>query len=464
MQSFTNRARSKALPRRFMLTGALALVALAASAPATFAWHGHLQVKKINVGGPAQDAFNFKLEKTPNLYEDIWDPAYKSFQLHGATSAAGPWTGWNSKAFGDLWAGYDHGFNEWVTYKVTEQSAEAPASLANYTTTVACEIDGGAKWITDNAVTQQYGMWSYSSGVSNGTTYAATTVRWHDQVRYTTTCTFTNRYRARVRVKKTFTDTISDKPSVSAEINGTVRQHASGNGTPIVPADTTIENTENTVWVDVPVGPSGPLTPVVIGESNGDAGDPPVSAYTATIDCGTGVTATLDAPTGKWTLGGIAPGQDVTCTIHNTRKPVPPVVPPVIPPVIPPVVPPVTPPGTADSGVAGGATSGSTTVRGKARLAGTVGCASARYAQASVSGSQIRRVTFYVNGRKVKTLNRANAGKSFRLRYLTKGLKTGSYAVRARVEFSSASKTSPRSYNLQFSRCAQRVVKPTFTG
>ena len=105
MQSFTNRARSRALVRRLLLSGGLALTALVLSVPVAFAWHGHLQVRKVNIGGPAQDAFNFKIEKTPNLYEDIWSPGYKEFQLHGATSASGPWTGWNSKAFGDLWAG-----------------------------------------------------------------------------------------------------------------------------------------------------------------------------------------------------------------------------------------------------------------------------------------------------------------------------------------------------------------------
>ena len=102
--------------------------------------------------------------------------------------------------------------------------------------------------------------------------------------------------------------------------------------------------------------------------------------------------------------------------------------------------------------------------RGTARLSGTVGCATARYASASITGTQVKRVTFYVNGRKTSSLTRANAGKSYRLRYRTKGLKNGSYAIRARVEFSSASNASPRNYQLQFSRCSRRAVAPAFTG
>ncbi len=466
MQSSLNRpwGRRRLSVRSAMLTGAMALLTLAITAPGAFAWHAHLQVRKITLGGPPSDVFNFKIEKTPNLYEDIWDPGYKLFDLHGAPSAAGPWyerygpgpspSSANMESFGDLWAGYDHGFADWVTYKVSELSS-APSPLSDYTTTAACEINGGTTWTTSNEVTEQYGLWSYTAGVTDGQTHVSTSVRWINDVRYVTTCTFTNRYRARVRVKKTFADPVTAQPSVIAEINGSVRARATDDGTPVAPADTTLEHGENTEWVNVPVGPEGPTAPVVVAERDGDAGDPPLSAYAATIDCGAGITATLDAQSGKWTLGGIQPGQDVTCTIHNTRKVDP-----------PPTTPPTSQPsaGAVQSDVAGGATSGLTTAGGAARLSGTVGCASARYAHASVSGSKIRRVTFYVNGRKVKTLARPNAGKLYQLRYRTKGLRAGSYAVRARVEFTSASKTAPRTFGLRFSRCSRRAVRPTFTG
>jgi hypothetical protein len=104
------------------------------------------------------------------------------------------------------------------------------------------------------------------------------------------------------------------------------------------------------------------------------------------------------------------------------------------------------------------------TPRGTARLRGTVGCATAQYANAYVTGKQIRRVTFYVNGRKVKTLTKPDKIKRYLLRYTVKPLKIGSYKVRARVEFTPASGTAAKTFNLQFSRCAPRGVSPTFTG
>jgi hypothetical protein len=97
-------------------------------------------------------------------------------------------------------------------------------------------------------------------------------------------------------------------------------------------------------------------------------------------------------------------------------------------------------------------------------MRGTVGCATAKYANAYVTGRQIRRVTFYVNGRKVKTLTRPDRVKRYLLRYTVKPMKVGTYKVRARVEFTRASGSSPKTFNLQFSRCAPRGVSPTFTG
>ena len=245
--------------------------------------------------------------------------------------------GANSEKFGDLWAGQDHGFDDWVQYKVTEVKA-SPSSLSDYTTTATCEISD-PDWTSANPLTAQYGQWSYASGTTNGQTHVTTSVRSYltsgPPARAVTTCTFTNRYRARVRVRKTFDDPITAQPSVTADINGVARDRADAAGLPVSPADTTLEHDQHTEWVAIPVA-DGPISAVTVGETNGDAGDPPVSAYTTTIDCGEGITATLDSQIGKWTLGGIKPGQDVTCTLHNVRKPeTPPETPPATPPETP---------------------------------------------------------------------------------------------------------------------------------
>lgn len=161
--------------------------------------------------------------------------------------------------------------------------------------------------------------------------------------------------------------------------------------------------------------------------------------------------------------GRIAVGalDDITCTWTNTRNSTP-------------TPPPSTPPagGTAGAGgsapgggiAPGGGTAVPAARPGTARISGTVGCATAKYASATVHGRQIARVTFFVNGRKAKTMTRANVNGAFRLRYRTRELRVGAYRVRARVEFKAASGTRPRTLSLQFSRCGARSVQPTFTG
>jgi hypothetical protein len=512
----------------------LAIAMVAVVAQSAFAWHGDLKVRKVNIGGPASDVFKFKIEKTPNAHEDVWPGGFKTFDLFGAASEAGPWiertgsgpkpAGANQETFSGLFAGQDHGYNDWVKYTVTELSS-SPSPLSDYTTTASCTIDGGDKWTGNNSTTAKYGKWSYTTSENAGKTSVSTSVRWINDRSYVTTCTFVNRYRARIRVKKTFDDPITAQASITALINGTARARADESGTPVSPADTTLEHGQMTEFVKIPMGVGGPQSPVTVGEADGDAGDPPTSAYTTTLDCGKGIAATFDSSTGRWTVTGFKAGQDVTCTLHNKRKPPPPVceppttgtppncVPPPVceppttgtppncvpPPVceppttgtppncVPPPVcePPTTgtppncvpppvcePPATGTppnctppvSGVLPQTPATGSTPRGTARMRGTVGCATAQYANAYVTGRQIRRVTFYVNGRKVKTLTKADKAKRYLLRYTVRPLKIGSYKVRARVEFTRASRTAPKTFNLQFSRCAPRGISPTFTG
>ncbi len=103
-------------------------------------------------------------------------------------------------------------------------------------------------------------------------------------------------------------------------------------------------------------------------------------------------------------------------------------------------------------------------VSGLGRLAGTVGCAAARYARASVTGRQIQRVVFSLNGRVTRTLTKPNVGSAYQLRLRTRSLRYGAYEVRVVVTFRPAAKTKPRTLELQFSRCRPRIVRPTFTG
>ncbi len=113
---------------------------------------------------------------------------------------------------------------------------------------------------------------------------------------------------------------------------------------------------------------------------------------------------------------------------------------------------------------AGGGTGPSGASSGKATLTGTVGCVASKWSKASVSGSKIAKVTFKVNGKKVKTLTKPNVGRKYQLRVRTKSLKYGTYKVTATVQFTTEANTKPKTLRLQFSRCKPRVVKPKFTG
>ena len=121
---------------------------------------------------------------------------------------------------------------------------------------------------------------------------------------------------------------------------------------------------------------------------------------------------------------------------------------------------------TADTvlAAAAGAVSPAGKVSGRARLTGTVGCVASRYAKASVTGNAIKQVTFYVNGKKVKTLTKANSGKNFQVLVHHDEPEVRHLQGRRPVQFKANAVPRSRTLNLQFSRCRPRVIKPTFTG
>ncbi|MEA2249175.1 MAG: hypothetical protein QOH46_3704 [Solirubrobacteraceae bacterium] len=102
--------------------------------------------------------------------------------------------------------------------------------------------------------------------------------------------------------------------------------------------------------------------------------------------------------------------------------------------------------------------------RGTAALRGPAACPRTRVVSATVTGRQIRRVTFLVGGRKVRTVTRADSRGRWTLTLQTSALRRGSNRVDARVEFTTASQTRTRTLRLTITRCAGQVVRPQFTG
>jgi hypothetical protein len=168
-----------------------------------------------------------------------------------------------------------------------------------------------------------------------------------------------------------------------------------------------------------------------------------------------------DAPVIDLTAGTavieLSGGEDKTCTFYNEKLPQPIAPPPVVeatPDVVQNVVQPPapTPPvvQVAPRRVRSAA----------ARLVGPKRCVSNRYSVA-VTGGPVRSVSFWVNGKRVKTV-RARTGQ----RRFTANIPLRSAVARVEARVSFASDARPRSRRLRTTirRCAPRVVRPQFTG
>jgi hypothetical protein len=100
---------------------------------------------------------------------------------------------------------------------------------------------------------------------------------------------------------------------------------------------------------------------------------------------------------------------------------------------------------------------------GSAKLRGSQGCIARNRATALIRGTFVAKVTFYVDGKKVKTLTKPNyKGTYFRLVVNGKKLRFGAHRVKAVVVFQSGVKPSRKTLTLTFARC--KPVKPKFTG
>jgi hypothetical protein len=111
-----------------------------------------------------------------------------------------------------------------------------------------------------------------------------------------------------------------------------------------------------------------------------------------------------------------------------------------------------------------GAQQASIARRGTAALRGPSACPRTSTVSASVTGRQIRRVTFFVAGKRVKTVTTADSRGRFTLTLRTASLRRGATPVVAQVQFTTASRTKTRSLRITITRCAAQVVRPHFTG
>jgi len=104
-----------------------------------------------------------------------------------------------------------------------------------------------------------------------------------------------------------------------------------------------------------------------------------------------------------------------------------------------------------------------TVVNGTARLRGPSGCVKKPFT-ATVRGTRIAQVTFFVDGKRFKRLTAPTAGTRYTVKINPRGRSFGVHRVTAKVEFVAESQTATRTLRLSFQRCKKQTVKPRFTG
>lgn len=102
---------------------------------------------------------------------------------------------------------------------------------------------------------------------------------------------------------------------------------------------------------------------------------------------------------------------------------------------------------------------------GSARLSAPTGCVPKPF-NATVRGSRITRVVFYLDGRSIAVMRRPNRrGSRFAVRINPGRLRIGPHRIVVRVTFTAASRTRSKRLTIVFQRCARRqAVSPRFVG
>ncbi len=103
-------------------------------------------------------------------------------------------------------------------------------------------------------------------------------------------------------------------------------------------------------------------------------------------------------------------------------------------------------------------------VFGSADLRGPIDCVRGPF-RVRVTGAEITRVAFSVNGRRRGTVDAADGGSAASLRVDPAGQSTAAHRVTAKVSFTKASKEPVQTLRLAYQRCSRTAGRtPRFTG
>jgi hypothetical protein len=402
---------------RLVLTAAIAWLGLALCAQAAHATYGTVSVAKINDGGNASDTFTFHPSLTPSVSD---------FTLQGGDSSPTYSVECNIDR-----SDYPGECSQWhyPTLRFTEQQT------AGYTLTdITCRYtQGTSTWgaaVTTSSPVKPSS--EVTKDLANGS--VSLKVHWYEQVK----CWFTNTKdtppppTGTIKVTKKLVPA-TDSGKFNLLIDGVAKASDVGDG-----------GTTGTQTVAI-----GQHT---VAESAGTGTS--LSDYDASLSC-------VDkAHGGTDNDGSLQVDQDEAweCVITNTRKSTP------TPPTEPPTnTPPTTPPSSTPPAQI--KVSPARVVPGSAKVKGPRVCTRSNAAAATVTGRRIVKVTFYVDGHKVKTLTKPNAkGGGWKLPINIRKLGYGSHRLLAKVQFAKSSGTKARTLRLSFSRCASAAAQPKFTG
>jgi hypothetical protein len=124
---------------------------------------------------------------------------------------------------------------------------------------------------------------------------------------------------------------------------------------------------------------------------------------------------------------------------------------------------PGTPGSGSSTGTPGTGTPSGDRTRAAARLRGPSGCAGRAF-RARVSGREIAQVTFFVDGKRRRTV-KAKAGRTvFSVRVDPRGQSLGVHRVTAKVRFAAGGGAKARTLRLVYQRCSKAALRPRFTG
>ena len=399
---------------RLLAAMGVAWLGLALSAQAAHATYSRVQIVKINQGGDANDVFTFDTSLKPAA-----SPA--SFNLKGGQS---------SSIYGVECNVGSSCTSQWgnSVQTITERAA------AGYTlTAIACyHTQGTNGWPSEPNTSSALDTDTTSDVAARKINFKLNWWEW-------TKCYVTNtRDTGTIKVTKQLVPA-TDGGKFNLLIDGQAKATNVGDG-----------------------GTTGVQTVLpgthTVGEAAGTATD--LSNYDSSTSCVDKAHTSKPADT-DGSLA-VAKGDQWDCVITNTRKTTP--TPPPPPQEPPTNTPPVQPPAQVVSPTPQVRVSPARVRPGSATLRGPSGCPTTSAVAATVSGRRIVKVTFYVDGKKVKTLTKANRNGRWVLPMNVKRFAFGTHRVRVTVQFARSSQTKAKTLRLSFSRCHSAVVKPQFTG